>query len=653
MSRLLPTATGLLSRLSNPLNVTLLATQLLSSPALYPRPVDLAACRRIFSLFYTAATQLAEHDPKPVPGDVRSNLSQAAWIKAVIQGANEKSPRWRHLLLIGGLLLGSTSQGQRLPSDLRTKLEQALVTASNLALDQGDDHDANSQFCIAFVLNHTFPSISDFHRSQLRYDLLLPVLIEGTYFSREGLEHGYWLGMIDVDVRPTDDRKFSWSSRSTSFAKVQDINSRALVGSLGPLARLTAHTIEHVQDSMLVLAAVDRIAEFSRNLALSWRQNKLSEIAKSEEGDYLDPETLTRTHHLLFQLLRNTFFAMIITLRAALGRLLCDNVLAADASAPFTATQCLHILRDTYFISHRFGQTSSSQYIFINYTAIDILNQYSVQAESFLASIRSPEIGKVPAHPLERMYDLFFLNTVEHFTLTVSERTNEELLLAAAMPYIRPSGDHRLSEIYEAAHSVLLAVFAAPQSAGMAARHAPIYVETLMQSFPQVLSSRQFRLAIKSIVRLAAAPSPMSSSIPLMQETILDLLLQRAQTAPEEPLLADAEAVIQAGRPPLSERAVLVLAIIDSLCFLSVLTLEEWLPIAAGTLHKLNISTQRDACQLRFWEVLSNGDMDVERAVACVTWWNGRGGKELTVFGLGSDEEEFMMSGAVQQESKL
>lgn len=139
----------------------------------------------------------------------------------------------------------------------------------------------------------------------------------------------------------------------------------------------------------------------------------------------------------------------------------------------------LHILRNFSFVSSRIGQTSFSQYMFVNLTAIDILSQYPQLAEDFAKSIRPSELGQIPGHPVERCLDLFFLNTVEHFTLVLSPEVNDELLIAAAQPYIAAGGNNNLLEIFEAAHSVILAVLAAPNSADMAVKHLPFYVDTL------------------------------------------------------------------------------------------------------------------------------------------------------------------------------
>lgn len=640
--RLLPSATGLLSRLSNPLNITLLISQVLSNDILFPNPTDLSTCRTIFSAFYTAALRFAEDEKNEKAQSTRSNLSSIEWTRAAIQGADDRSARWRHVLLLGGILLGFEGQNQYLPGDLRHKIEAALVTASNLALQEKDGREANNQLCVVFVLNTIFPLISDQNRAQIQYALLLPELIEATYFSRDGLEHGYWLGTIDADVQQVSRTHFHWDAKSPSAARVREIKSRTLVTSLGPLSRLTAHSIENALSHGLLSATLARLSEFSRNLAMSWRQNKLSEIDVTEEAEFLDDITRRTTFPELLQLLRNTMFSIIIALRAIVGRLLLDATLSSDVKAPTLAIQTLHILRDIYFVSHRFGQHSSSQYMFVLYTSIDILNQFPSHAEAFLVSIRSANAGKIPLHPLDRLNDLFFLNTSEHFTLALRPEANEDLV-NVAMPYITTQGDRRLNEIYEAAHSVLLAVFATPQNGVISATHIPFYVETLLHSFPTSLSPRQFRLAVKSLMRVAAPHSTTAAAMPQLQEVVLDMLCSRLPKA-SEAMLPPADMAL-AETVPMSEKSTLVLSLIENLSFLSADVLQEWLIIAAQSLQSLNDVVQRSECQKRFWELLSSGEMDVERAALCVAWWTSHGGREMVLFGNEIPDQALMSGG--------
>ncbi|KAK2775284.1 hypothetical protein FQN53_003264 [Emmonsiellopsis sp. PD_33] len=655
---LLPSSTGLLSLLSNPLNITLLSSQLLHSPALWERPADLETCRRILSVFNTAAISVVQNestqsqDPHQL-NIQRRGLEREDWVKAVVQGADEKSPRWRHLLLLGGILLGMEAQGrQSLPVHLRKKLESGLVTALQLSLGEVESYPAVARSCISLVLNYTFELLSDAERSRLDYDVLLPLLVDTAFFSPDGFESGYFLGAIDQDVRETAAKKFDWPAQSPTYLRVRDITAKPLIASLGPLSRLVAHAVENSRDQILVAQVVDSLLGFTRTLMVQWRQNKLSEVDVSEETEFLEEESLKTTIPALWRLLKTSLFSIVIILRAVVGRILNDRILAADNSGPVLASKSLHILRNLCFVSARIGHSTSSQYVFVNLTAIDILSQYPALSQEFLESIHPPENGKIPDHPVERCLDLFFLNTAEHFSLVLSPTVNENLLIAAALPYLAAGGNNNLLEIFEAAHSVVLSVLAAPKSADMAAKHLPFYVNTLFTVFPQNLSARQFRLAFKTMLQITAPPSPLANSQPLLPSILLELVYERALHAPTTPLTpptattADPNAYTFT-EPQLSEQAVLAMTLLDCLCFLRLDTLEEWLPLVANLVNVIPDKGMRQKCQERFWDALSSGEMDVERANFCVMWWSTKGGRELVLFGSEEDVQIPYMSGGI------
>lgn len=89
--------------------------------------------------------------------------------------------------------------------------------------------------------------------------------------------------------------------------------------------------------------------------------------------------------------------------------------------------------------------------------------------------------------------------------------------------------------------------------------------------------------------------------------------------------------------------------------------LEEWLPLTAHLINKIQNPEMRVPCVERFWEALSDGEMDVERAHFCVLWWSTRGGRELVLYGAEGDaspnvEDGPYMSGAIggaARENKL
>jgi hypothetical protein len=336
ISRLLSSAATLLAILSNPLNITLLTSQILTAPAVWDRPDGLRTCLRILGIFHSASLHKLQPEAThnfPEQTTPREGAPKEEWLKAVLKGADEGSPTWRHLLVIGGLLLGFESQDrQGLPESLRKALEGALVKATNLTLQQAGNGPELAEHCPALVLNHSFELLSDFERGQLNYSTLMPLLIRSLCFSREGLESGYFLGTIDADVIQVADKKFSWSAKSSTYVRLQRLSSRPLVSSMGPLSRLIAHAAANVRDPRLLRDMVNDLFAFTRTIIVQWRQNKLSEIDLSEETIFLTDEALRVTLPVLWKVLKTVMFATVIILQVIMERVIKDAALAADNS---------------------------------------------------------------------------------------------------------------------------------------------------------------------------------------------------------------------------------------------------------------------------------------------------------------------------------
>ncbi len=670
-----------MTTLNNPLNVTLLTSQLLSAPAIWTQPEGLRTSTRTLSVFHSAAQALIKHEralrDKSADVDLpdlqlERTLPKNEWIKSVISGADEHSPRWRHLLVLGGLLLGfGPVDEENLSRSMRGTIETALVTATNLALEETAEDDELGHVSLAVVLNHCVPSLSDIERGQINYDALLPVLMQAMLHSSESLRSGYFLGTIDVDVRQISKDQFEWSDRSSSFQAIQNMLASPLISTLGPLSRLISHAVERVHQSSFVLRALDDLEAFARTLQVQWRQNKLSEIDQAEEARYLGRSTVEQMLPQLWKLLRTTLFAVVVVLRSAIGRILSDGVLASHEGsnkmtlciteltdpqivAPNLASQALRILRNLYFISTRSGSTSFSQYTFVYLTALDTMCAYPPQAEIFLHSIKPLAVEGIPLHPLDRNLDLFFLNTAEHCTLILPPQTNEELLVATATRYLATEESNLMLPIFEAAHSVMLAVFSAPQNAEPTKRQLPFYVQALFSVFPENVSARQFRLAFKTLLRLTSPPSLLAESEPMLPATLLELLHDRAISASSAPLpaksiegLPEDEASVQQ-----SEQLVLVLTIIDTLVQLPLDMLDEWLPLAAELVHVIHDNAMREHCKQHFWQTLVGGEMDPDRSGVCHDWWSTRGGRELLLYSPNDESNpKYEMSGALPEEA--
>ena len=587
--------------------------------------------------------------------NVTTALSVEQWARAVLEGANEKCERWKHLLVLGGVLIGfEANSGRRQGGKLRGELEAAVVTATDLALNDAATEVGGelAEYSVCMVLGLCFDLLKDSEQSKIHTERLLPILPRAMFFSRDGLHSGYFLGRLDADVSQKSQDKFNWSADSPSFRAIQMMASGPVVSTLGPLSRLTAFCVERTRDIRLLESVSEDLTAFSRSLCVQWRQNKFSEVAEPEEPLFLTEETLQGSLPLLWQILKSAMFSVLVIQSAVMGHVLGSMVLSQGqgtsinfcalfhtyltVTASALAAQTLHSLRNLYFIIARIGHSSLSQFAFVYVSSIDILSRDLPQTEAFLQQTRPSEFGRIPHHPHERYLDLFYLNTAEHLAVGLPPHTNEGLL-SAAVPYLAAGGDPRLLEIFEAAHSVVLAVFAAPQGSAVMTTHLPFYITTLLQSFPQTLSARQFRLALRTVVRLVLPPNPIAVTDPLLAPTILELLRSRAEVAAATPLPPDGRGDATFD---LTEQAVVALALLDCLPALPPALLREWLPLAAEAVERVAGSDALRACRAHFWDVLSSDAMDGARGEAAVFWWSTEGGRSKVFGGSGAQERE-------------
>ena len=123
----------------------------------------------------------------------------------------------------------------------------------------------------------------------------------------------------------------------------------------------------------------------------------------------------------------------------------------------------------------------------------------------------------------------------------------------------------------------------------------------------------------------------MGVQAPLALITV-EMLQQCFENNSQEPLAATSKRQVVGNSPTLSEQAVLLLAMIDTLPFQDVDSLAEWLSTIANNLHAIGSSDEdMKSCRTRFWEVLNNGEMDFDRAAVCGRWWNTEGGRHCLI----------------------
>ncbi|KAH6687301.1 peroxin 8 [Plectosphaerella plurivora] len=669
--QILGTTTNLLTTLSNPLNIGVLTSQLLVAPALWHRRRDnhnrLRAPLRVLGAYNAAAARVradekanARHRGPRQGGGIRSD----DWAAAVARGADDRSPRWRHLLVLAGLLTGmeggGDSQTGSLSSGLRATLERAVVTAANLALataaaDSRADPAVPS--AIVLALNYAFPLLSEYNRGEINADALLPLAIDAL-IGPDGFEHAAFLGAIDADLKEVGPQ-LHWGLEAASFARLQDLETKPMMGGIGPLSKLAAFTIERATDAGAVMAALETLLAFSGELLGRWQTNRLSAIDQSEEAVCLTPDAL-QTTPALWETLRKTLYSNVTILQSIVARSLLDPSLRNDIIAPKVASNVLRALRNLYFISSRNSNSQFQVYSFTYLTSLDILARFPDASVTFLSSTKPRDPGAAPGHPryhpLNRTLDLFYLNVAEHLPLNIPSPACEDLIVQPATAYLTQSGppSHLTVELFEAAHSAVLSTLSCPHNSALTVKLVPFYIDTLFASFPSYISTRQFRVAFKTIMQIVSPPFPIAATHPYLSETLLEMVRFRALGAATAPLPETPDAASSDAAPApqyvVSEQSSLVLTLIDALPYLPLPLVQEWMTVTAQTMNAITDPDMRQPVKDRFLDVLVSGEMDVERAAIGVAWWGTSGGRELVV--AGGPQLAPLMSGAIVEDER-
>ncbi|KAI8963957.1 peroxin 8 [Daldinia sp. FL1419] len=673
--KIFATTTSLLASLNNPLNLSLLTSHFLTARSIWESPDGLRTCLRIISVYNTAAIHVRKNElenaslPHGRP-PVGSGVHSEDWARAIAKGTDDRSGRWQHVLVLTGILMGMEGDDRRsLSRGLRSTLEQAVVTASNLALQDPIRTGVLGRGAVVLALTFAFPFLHESAKQLLNGNVLLPATVDAM-LGDEGLQHGDFIASIANDIAPG--QAINWNPDSPSVARLQKLESRPLAQNMGPLSRLASFAVQHAMDPNVVIQAQDALLGFTAALLNKWTHCPLSAIDLTVESAALSPEVLTGPWPALWQLLKKILYTVAATAQAVVSRSLLDPYLRSNAVAPTTATKTLHILRNMAFISTRQGASSFRVYTFTYLTSLDVITRYPDACVSFLRDTQppSPQTSNVVPSPVIQALALFYLNTAEHFPLSLPTRACEDLIIAPTTAYLSPSTSWLASpansppssltlELFEAAHSAVLSSLSCPQHSGVAASLIPFYVDALLSSFPVRISSRQFRLAFRTVMQISSPPFPLSASHPDLAEVLLETLRFRAvEGASTDPLPpppneqpAAAGAAPTSPEDPVSEQSGLVLALVDALPYVPLPAVEEWLARTAETMNAIENPRLRDGVRRRFWDVLVNGEMDVERAAIGVAWWGTAGGKEMVLHGLPRPEErsggEFMMSGAL------
>lgn len=155
------------------------------------------------------------------------------------------------------------------------------------------------------------------------------------------------------------------------------------------------------------------------------------------------------------------------------------------------------------------------------------------------------------------------------------------------------------------------------------------------------MSSRQFRMAFKTLARLTAPPAPITTLQPLLLSTLMELVHSRLHSPAHSfpPRQSFPKKTIQSPeiRSSPSEQATYILAMIDAFPFLPEREIEHWMSVTAASLSAVPGEYHKTMCQARFWEMISSGELNPDHAVIAINWWTTKRGREVVMNGVTKD----------------
>ncbi|KAI0320160.1 hypothetical protein OF83DRAFT_656818 [Amylostereum chailletii] len=508
----------------------------------------------------------------------------AEWAQGVVKGFGGGQGVIR-LVGAGGVLLGLEDLKEKLGTHggsggVRGRTEDEVVIALAEIMDvyggrkDGDwekEFHPETEHGEADVL-----SLSLLHAAQFLHQVsserltVLPLAVLSSHFLstiETVFLHGNFLSSLPSSCTTDSQHKLCLTTRPKTAARpsfpyedtgvyqqasplsisLRTVTSSTLFASVASLARMTAKIIPLLVDSRpqdgwpSMQEVLQRLERMAALVERDWSQSALANV---DNEDAIAPESRELATTLWTVLKTFLFTAVMISLSPLTTALynrpppVLRGNLTGVAVGPVTpstlALTTLNILSHLSFVISKFGgvtataETGFSELKKVFFTALDLLSADVQASDIFARSISvkdtlaaSSTSTSSPANtPFYRSTRSFQLACVEQLVPVLNLETIEAHISPLCLPHLHDA-EHR--EIFESAHSVVLAIFAshaqkqpemAPaiksgQEPRFTEKIVPFYARCLLEnSADDKLNTAQLRLAYAALVGSASASSP-------------------------------------------------------------------------------------------------------------------------------------------------
>ncbi|CAE6415280.1 unnamed protein product [Rhizoctonia solani] len=349
-------------------------------------------------------------------------------------------------------------------------------------------------------------------------------------------QNGFYFKLLESELVKQDSGRLGFKSAARFPDYIKASHNSSIYIHLGSIARLVGHLCVCMAQSdfwrpriyPILTGVVDAFGQASLNLEMSWSRCLLSRIKEDAE---LVPEIQSTTTHI-WHMLKSILFTTVLASQSVLDTIIYYSAVTSQEGKLLSRGILMAFCRLS-FVSTKFGALTAEGGGFSEmkrafFGALDVLAFNSDDKDTAgdqscikLVVDLSTELSNLgrfldPAHSIWQGRVVYFLVCTEH----VISQLSEQVMIDVVLPIVqRHLSDIQNREVYEAAHSVMLAIFAAqenqhpltPEHVKLRRTHllVPAYIDILLRNSEQdQLSTDQLCLAFQALVRCASAYEP-------------------------------------------------------------------------------------------------------------------------------------------------
>ncbi|CAE6516772.1 unnamed protein product [Rhizoctonia solani] len=349
-------------------------------------------------------------------------------------------------------------------------------------------------------------------------------------------ENGFCFKPLESEFVKLNSGRLGFKSTAKFPKHIETLHNSSIYIHLGSIAKLMGHLCVCMAQSdfwrtrlySILTSLVDGFGQASLNLEMTWSKCLLSRVKEdSELAPDIQPITIL-VWHMLKSILFTTVLASQSVLDAVIyysavtppeGKLLSKGILMSFCRLSFISTKFGALTAEGGGFSEMkrafFGALDTLAF---NYDDKDTTGDQSCIK---LVADLSGELNILgrsldPSHPIWQGRVVYFLVCTEHVIGQLPEQVIVDVVLPVVQRYL---SDIHNREVYEAAHSVMLAIFAAhenqhplvPDRLKLQQAHflVPAYINILLRNSEENrLSTDQLRLAFQALVHSASSHEP-------------------------------------------------------------------------------------------------------------------------------------------------